>query len=117
MTLIPFQKPERVVMQKASDFKGNFEFFPLEKGYGVTIGNAIRRVLLSSLEGFAVTNIKIEGIEQEFSRCEQNIGIFYLQDFYGGPKPSCYFERPIVKLANFGVPAPGSLWKYKEVPT
>ncbi len=67
MTLIPFQKPERVVMQKASDFKGNFEFFPLEKGYGVTIGNAIRRVLLSSLEGFAVTNIKIEGIEQEFS--------------------------------------------------
>lgn len=67
MGLIPFQKPDRVVMQKASDFHGSFEFYPLEKGYGVTIGNAIRRVLLSSLEGFAVTNIKIEGVDQEFS--------------------------------------------------
>lgn len=67
MGLIPFQKPDKVVMQKASDFHGVFEFYPLEKGYGVTIGNALRRVLLSSLEGYAITNIKIEGVEQEFS--------------------------------------------------
>ena len=67
MGLIPFQKPDKVVMQKASDFHGLFEFYPLEKGYGVTIGNALRRVLLSSLEGFAITNVKINGVEQEFS--------------------------------------------------
>jgi len=67
MGIIPFQKPDKVVMQKASDFNGTFEFYPLEKGYGVTIGNAIRRVLLSSLEGYAITNVRIEGIEQEFS--------------------------------------------------
>jgi len=67
MGVIPFQKPDKVVMQKASDYTGTFEFYPLEKGYGVTIGNAIRRVLLSSLEGFAITNVRIEGIEQEFS--------------------------------------------------
>lgn len=67
MGVIPFQKPDKVVMQKASDFHGIFEFYPLEKGYGVTIGNSIRRVLLSSLEGFAITNVKIDGITQEFS--------------------------------------------------
>lgn len=67
MGLIPFQKPDKVVMQKASDFHGMFDFYPLEKGYGVTIGNALRRVLLASLEGFAITNVKIEGVEQEFS--------------------------------------------------
>ncbi len=67
MGLIPFQKPDKVVMQKASDFHGLFEFYPLEKGYGTTIGNAIRRVLLSSLEGYAITNVKIDGVEQQFS--------------------------------------------------
>jgi len=70
MGVIPFQKPDKVVMQKSSDFIGTFEFYPLEKGYGVTIGNAIRRVLLSSLEGYAITNVRIEGIEQEFSTIE-----------------------------------------------
>ncbi len=67
MGLIPFQKPDKVVMLKASDFHGQFEFYPLEKGYGTTIGNALRRVLLSSLEGYAITNVKIEGVEQQFS--------------------------------------------------
>jgi DNA-directed RNA polymerase subunit alpha len=67
MGLIPFQKPDKVVMQKASDFSGLFEFYPLEKGYGVTIGNSLRRVLLSSLEGFAITDVRINGVEQEFS--------------------------------------------------
>jgi len=67
MGVIPFQKPNRVVMQKATDFHGIFEFSPLEKGYGVTIGNAMRRILLSSLEGYAITNIKIQGSDHEFS--------------------------------------------------
>lgn len=59
--------PEKVVMDKADDFRGLFEFKPLEKGYGVTIGNALRRILLSSLEGYAITNIKIPGVLHEFS--------------------------------------------------
>ena len=67
MAVIAFNKPEKVVMQKATDFDGIFEFSPLEKGYGVTIGNSMRRVLLSSLEGFAITTIKIAGVSHEFS--------------------------------------------------
>ena len=67
MGVIPFQKPNKVVMHKATDFHGVFEFSPLEKGYGVTIGNAMRRILLSSLEGYAITSIKIQGVDHEFS--------------------------------------------------
>lgn len=67
MGIIPFQKPDKVVMQKADDFQGLFEFGPLEKGYGVTIGNALRRILLSSLEGYAITGVKIVGVDHEFS--------------------------------------------------
>lgn len=67
MGVIPFQKPNKVVMHKATNFQGVFEFSPLEKGYGVTIGNAMRRILLSSLEGYAITNIKIQGVDHEFS--------------------------------------------------
>ena len=59
--------PEKVVMEKSDDFHGLFTFKPLEKGYGVTIGNALRRILLSSLEGYAITAVKIEGVEHEFS--------------------------------------------------
>ncbi|MFO8087960.1 MAG: DNA-directed RNA polymerase subunit alpha [Bacteroidales bacterium] len=70
MAIIEFQKPDRVILNEADDFVGNFEFRPLEPGYGVTIGNALRRILLSSLEGFAITKIKIEGVEQEFSTIE-----------------------------------------------
>jgi DNA-directed RNA polymerase subunit alpha len=62
--------PDKVVMEKADDFRGLFEFKPLEKGYGVTIGNALRRILLSSLEGYAVTGIKIPGVLHEFSSIE-----------------------------------------------
>lgn len=62
-----FQKPDQIIMQKVSDQEGTFEFGPLERGYGVTIGNALRRTLLSSLEGFAITNINITGIDHEFS--------------------------------------------------
>lgn len=70
MSILAFQIPEKVVMEKADDFHGLFEFRPLEKGYGVTIGNALRRILLSSLEGYAVTSVKISGVLHEFSTIE-----------------------------------------------
>ena len=67
MSILDFQRPDKVYMIESTDFHGNFEFRPLEPGYGLTIGNALRRVLLSSLEGFAITSIKIEGVDHEFS--------------------------------------------------
>ena len=67
MAILNFQKPDKVIMIESSDFEGRFEFRPLEPGYGLTVGNALRRVLLSSLEGFAITSAKIEGIEHEFT--------------------------------------------------
>jgi len=67
MAILAFQKPEKVIMIEANQYTGIFEFRPLEPGFGITIGNALRRILLSSLEGFAITSIKIEGVEQEFS--------------------------------------------------
>ncbi len=67
MAILNFQKPEKIVLQKATEFEGTFEFRPLEPGFGVTIGNALRRVLLSSLEGFAISSIRIEGVDHEFS--------------------------------------------------
>jgi DNA-directed RNA polymerase subunit alpha len=67
MAILAFQKPDKVIMLEADNFHGKFEFRPLEPGYGITIGNALRRILLSSLEGFAITSIKIEGIDHEYS--------------------------------------------------
>ncbi|HCQ30720.1 MAG TPA: DNA-directed RNA polymerase subunit alpha [Flavobacteriales bacterium] len=67
MAILNFIKPDKVVMIESDDFSGSFEFRPLEPGYGITIGNALRRVLLSSLEGFAITSVKISGVEHEFS--------------------------------------------------
>ena len=67
MAILNFQKPDKVIMIESSEFEGRFEFRPLEPGYGLTVGNALRRVLLSSLEGFAITSVKIEGIDHEFS--------------------------------------------------
>jgi len=67
MAVFSFQKPDKVIMTDSSEFHGAFEFRPLEPGYGLTVGNALRRVLLSSLEGFAITSVKIEGVEHEFS--------------------------------------------------
>ncbi len=67
MSILAFQKPDKVIMLEANDFHGTFEFRPLEPGYGITIGNALRRILLSSLEGFAITSIKIDGVEHEYS--------------------------------------------------
>jgi DNA-directed RNA polymerase subunit alpha len=67
MAILDFQKPDKVIMMQANDFAGQFEFRPLEPGYGITVGNALRRILLNSLEGFAITSIKIEGVSHEFS--------------------------------------------------
>jgi len=67
MAILNFQKPDKIILQKATDFEAQFEFRPLEPGYAVTIGNALRRVLLSSLEGYAITGVKIEGVDHEFA--------------------------------------------------
>lgn len=67
MAILAFQKPDKVVMLEANDKFGKFEFRPLEPGFGVTIGNALRRILLSSLEGYAINTVRISGVEHEFS--------------------------------------------------
>lgn len=67
MAILAFQKPDKVIMLESDNHYGKFEFRPLEPGYGITVGNTLRRVLLSSLEGYAITNIKIEGVDHEFS--------------------------------------------------
>lgn len=67
MAILNFQKPDKVIMIESTDFTGRFEFRPLEPGFGLTVGNALRRVLLSSLEGFAITSLRIDGVEHEFS--------------------------------------------------
>lgn len=66
MAILAFQKPDKVLMLEANDFYGKFEFKPLEPGYGITVGNALRRVLLSSLEGYAISSIRIDGVKHEF---------------------------------------------------
>ncbi len=67
MAILAFQKPDKVIMLESDNYKGKYEFRPLEPGYGITIGNALRRILLSSLEGYAIISAKIEGVEHEFS--------------------------------------------------
>lgn len=67
MAILTFQKPDKVIMLEGTDTVGRFEFRPLEPGYGQTIGNALRRILLSSLEGFAITSVKVSGVDQEFA--------------------------------------------------
>ena len=67
MAILDFQKPDKVIMLDSDEFVGKFEFRPLEPGYGITVGNALRRILLSSLEGYAITSLQIEGVDHEFS--------------------------------------------------
>ncbi|MFN2395493.1 MAG: DNA-directed RNA polymerase subunit alpha [Bacteroidales bacterium] len=67
MAILAFQKPDKVIMLESDESYGKFEFRPLEPGYGITVGNSLRRILLSSLEGFAITSVRIEGVEHEFS--------------------------------------------------
>ena len=88
MAILNFQKPDKVIMIESSDHEGRFEFRPLEPGYGLTVGNALRRVLLSSLEGFAITSVKIEGVDHEFSTIP---GIEYLLSFMFVQKLSVTF--------------------------
>ena len=67
MSILNFQKPDKILLQKADDFDGVFEFKPLEPGFGQTIGNSLRRILLSSLEGYAISAVRIAGVDHEFS--------------------------------------------------
>jgi len=67
MSILNFQKPDKILMEKATDFEGLFEFKPLEPGFGQTVGNCLRRILLSSLDGFAISQVRIAGIEHEYS--------------------------------------------------
>ena len=67
MAILAFQKPDKVIMIESDEYSGSFEFRPLEPGYGITVGNALRRILLSSLEGYAITTVKIENVDHEFS--------------------------------------------------
>ena len=67
MAVLAFQKPEKVIMLDSTDKVGKFEFRPLEPGFGITVGNALRRILLSSLEGYAINTVRINGVEHEFS--------------------------------------------------
>jgi DNA-directed RNA polymerase subunit alpha len=67
MAILNFQRPDKVVMLRSDAFHGEFEFRPLEPGYGITVGNSLRRILLSSLEGYAIASIRIEGVDHEFS--------------------------------------------------
>ena len=67
MAILDFQKPDKVIMIDSTDYHGKFEFRPLEPGYGITVGNALRRILLNSLEGFAIASVKIEGVDHEFA--------------------------------------------------
>lgn len=67
MSILNFQKPDKILLQKADDFEGSFEFKPLEPGFGQTVGNALRRVLLSSLEGYAISAVRIAGVDHEFA--------------------------------------------------
>ena len=70
MAILAFQKPDKVIMLDSSETHGKFEFRPLEPGYGITVGNALRRILLSSLEGYAITTVKMDSVEHEFSTIE-----------------------------------------------
>ena len=67
MPILAFQRPDKVIMNHATETFGQFEFRPLEPGYGITVGNALRRILLNSLEGYAITSVKIGGVDHEFS--------------------------------------------------
>jgi DNA-directed RNA polymerase subunit alpha len=68
MAILDFQKPDKVIMIQSDERKGQFEFRPLEPGYGITVGNALRRILLSSLEGYAISSVRIEGVDHEFAK-------------------------------------------------
>lgn len=117
MSILAFQMPDKVVMEKADDFHGLFEFKPLEKGYGVTIGNALRRILLSSLEGWAITSVKFPGVLHEFSSIEGVVEdvteiILNLKQVRFKKISDLVENRIIVNLKNISVLTAGDLGKF-----
>lgn len=117
MSILAFQMPDKVVMEKADDFHGLFEFKPLEKGYGVTIGNALRRILLSSLEGYAITSVKFPGVLHEFSSIEGVVEdvteiILNLKQVRFKKISDLVENRIIVNLKNISVLTAGDLGKF-----
>src|SRR5690606_36940949 len=117
MSILAFQMPDKVVMEKANDFHGLFEFKPLEKGYGVTIGNALRRILLSSLEGYAITSVKFPGVLHEFSSIEGVVEdvteiILNLKQVRFKKISDLVENRIIVNLKNISVLTAGDLGKF-----
>ncbi len=119
MSILAFQMPDKVVMEKADDFHGFFEFKPLEKGYGVTIGNALRRILLSSLEGYAITAVRFPSVQHEFSAIEGIIEdvteIILNLKMVRFKKASDYVENKIsVKVKNQNVITAGDIQKFTQ---
>lgn len=118
MAILNFIKPDKVILVNSTEFKGSFEFRPLEPGFGLTIGNALRRVLLSSLEGYAITSIKIEGVEHEFSTIKGVIEdvteiILNLKQLRLKSKvENASSEHVIVKITNQEVITAGDLGKF-----
>jgi DNA-directed RNA polymerase subunit alpha len=119
MSILAFQMPDKVVMEKADDFHGFFEFKPLEKGYGVTIGNALRRILLSSLEGYAITAVRFPSVYHEFSTIEGIIEdvteIILNLKMVRFKKSSDYVDNKItIKVKNQSVITAGDIQKYTQ---
>ncbi|WP_025764339.1 DNA-directed RNA polymerase subunit alpha [Dyadobacter tibetensis] len=117
MSILAFQMPDKVVMEKADDFHGLFEFKPLEKGYGVTIGNALRRILLSSLEGYAITSVKFPGVLHEFSSIEGIVEdvteiILNLKQVRFKKVSDLNESRIVVNLKNVSVITAGDIGKF-----
>ncbi len=117
MSILAFQMPDKVVMEKADDFHGLFEFKPLEKGYGVTIGNALRRILLSSLEGYAITSVKLPGVLHEFSSMEGIVEdvteiILNLKTVRFKKVTDLNESRIVVNLKNVSVITAGDIGKF-----
>lgn len=117
MSILAFQMPDKVVMEKADDFHGLFEFKPLEKGYGVTIGNALRRILLSSLEGYAITSVKFPGVLHEFSSIEGIVEdvteiILNLKTVRLKKVSDVIENRIVVNLKNVSVVTAGDIAKF-----
>ena len=119
MSILAFQMPDKVVMEKADDFHGFFEFKPLERGYGVTIGNALRRILLSSLEGYAITAVRVPGVLHEFSSIEGVVDdvteIILNMKQVRFKKVSEYIDNKItVRVKNQSVLKAGDISKYTQ---
>ena len=106
MAILNFQKPDKVIMIDSTDFEGKFEFRPLEPGYGLTVGNALRRVLLSNLEGTAITGIKIPGVAHEFSTIP-NVREDVLEIFLNLKQIVLKTEKQTPIFGNISIDGPG----------